>query len=277
MFLGWIFWGIVTSTNLINRDKNTESRLIDEELKQELSCYNKIIECNKEKALSYKKDTSQKFAILSVPASGAYFLQKLIFQLTGKTCEESIDAEFPMHYLDFSNVYRAYFEEVPNTKLVCLIRDLRDVFVSYAMDHGMGDTLDEKLLWTIVQGVPYRGNENRFIKDQVLEALRWMQDPNVLVLRYEDLIDPKKEEIDMRLITLNQFEGFFEVEWTSSEKEELIKKHWGKVETAHSKRGFPNGKIGSWKNYFKEAHIREFKKRYASYLIALGYESDNNW
>ncbi len=274
-----LFFSLFASSLLHSIDEN----LVKVDLQQngahlqELRCYLDQIDQKKKEALSFQKKTDQRFALLSIPASGAYFLRKVLYQLTGRESEEKVEAEFPMHYLDFSNLYREYFEDTPNTKLICLIRDLRDVFVSFALEHGEGNTIDEKLLWMITIGLDSPENKERFMKGHALEALRWMQDPNVLVFRYEDIVKREHDELDMREETVAQLAQFLEIEWSSEEKKNLLKEHWGKVDVSGSGDSFPNGKVGSWKKHFKEAHICEFKKRYGAYLIALGYESDNNW
>jgi len=40
---------------------------------------------------------------------------------------------------------------------------------------------------------------------------------------------------------------------------------------------FHEGKIGSWKKYFKERHKIAFKKIAGQLLIDLGYEKDFDW
>jgi hypothetical protein len=53
--------------------------------------------------------------------------------------------------------------------------------------------------------------------------------------------------------------------------ERLYKKHLGKGWS------FFKGKVGSWRDYFKEEHKAAVKEEVGDLLIELGYEKDYNW
>jgi hypothetical protein len=103
-------------------------------------------------------------------------------------------------------------------------------------------------------------------------ALKWLEQPNTLLIRFEDLVGPmgggSKEAQYLAMQRIADFIGYpFDEEVYNKISADLFGKS----------RTFRSGKIGGWKEAFTEEHKELFKERYSQILDGLGYEQDNNW
>ena len=99
----------------------------------------------------------------------------------------------------------------------------------------------------------------------------WLNHPQVLVLRFEDVINNRRE-------TLGQVADHFlkRVNTLPSSREQIIDALEANIDPKRSPT-FRSGKTGEWKKYFKEEHKKLFKDTAGDLLIQLGYEKDNDW
>lgn len=162
-----------------------------------------------------------------------------------------------------------------------ILRDPRDVVVSHvhyitemAPDHIHHryyteelKTFDERL------GVSILGLSNDFpdIAKRFAPFLGWLERPEVLTLRYEDLIIDRYAAIGQVLDHAMQ-RGFTPV----CERDTAIHKLAASIDPARSPT-FRSGKIGGWRDGFSEDNKRLFKAVAGDLLLKLGYERDADW
>lgn len=159
-------------------------------------------------------------------------------------------------------------------------RDPRDRIIShifYASDihegHAMRDyyrqieSMEQKINDTI-RGVPG-------LIENVTAAyesyLGWFDVPSVLKIRFEDLVNDKRQTIDKLLDHLTRHEVELAVE-----RNEAIERLVEEMAPKHSPT-FRAGKSGGWRKHFTEANKEIFKEVAGDLLIQLGYESSYEW
>ena len=168
--------------------------------------------------------------------------------------------------------------------MVFVYRDPRDMIVShvfYATEmhrgHGMHRyytevlrTMEERIN-AAIEGVDEEGVELSNIKEKYEHHLGWLQIPEVLSLRFEDLILDRDNALVCLLNYLGQ-RGFSPI-MTQDHSVLALKEA-----IAPSRSGtFRKGKPGNWQGYFTSANKTLFKEVAGNLLIQLGYEKDNGW
>lgn len=252
---------------------------------------------------------SDNFAALSFPGYTKDFSEKLFCEITGKTTSKranfsalmaqencrserelqlsKVDLEmhpfrfnkensYPLNLFTASNFYREFLQKFPEIKIVCAIRDLRDLVVEFVflytdqIDEYLGHNadIDEKLMWVISNGFSQKLPTYLSIREQAAEAVHWIRAQDILFLRMEDFIDSNANPKE----PLMQLRDYLNIH-VSSREFERYKGIYADKTCFQSEKSM----IGSWKIYFNEEHITEFKKRLGLYLIALGYEADDTW
>ncbi len=169
-----------------------------------------------------------------------------------------------------------YIREYP--KVIYLIRDGRDVYVSYYFHR--------------LKQLPVDCTFGEFLKSQDHYPCAWGEhvsswlirrsSSNFLIVRYEDLIDDclkqlkrianflslKQSEEQLKLATKkSSFDNMRRLEF---EKGRLYKDHGPKI-------FMRKGKTGDWKNFFGKNEKTIFKSREGQPLITLGYEFNGRW
>jgi hypothetical protein len=99
----------------------------------------------------------------------------------------------------------------------------------------------------------------------------WLERPEVLVVRFEDLIHNRRE-------ALGQIADHFlkRVDTLPASRDQVIDALETNIDPQRSPT-FRSGKTGEWKKYFKDEHKKLFKDVAGDLLAQLGYEKDNNW
>lgn len=181
------------------------------------------------------------------------------------------------------------------------IRDLRDYFVSlvhhcnrmvmvgYQQGHArpsfkclksyswwMSLNHDEKLLAliTLDRRVPYYTSaiKNSIARADEEIALSREFPEKVLITRFENWIGEKGGgSKDAFFTEMKKVLSFFGAQFGDVELQKVYELYYGVGFT------FDRGKMGRWREEFKQNHIDEFKKRWNEYLIRWGYESDAHW
>ena len=240
------------------------------------------------------------------PKSGGSWLGEMLSELTGiefpRNRFPSLKTQsiFHGHYLPKYGVQR-------NKKVICLVRDGRDVTVSYYFHqlflndktslnkkeikyytklYGFEDVNDvktnmPKFISHLNSHVPskffhflFPGTWSEFYKQWVNYSNK---NSNVLFVKYENLrLEP--------LFELKKILNFLEVENISDGRiQQIIRKHSFKAKTQR-KSGMENRKsfmrkgiVGDWKNYFTQDAIKEFKKHGQEGLELLNYEQNDTW
>lgn len=172
----------------------------------------------------------------------------------------------------------------PERATIFIYRDPRDMIVShvfYATEmhkgHGMHsyytnvlDSNEERINAQIL-GVSEPGYELSNIKTKYEAYFGWLAQPDVLCIRFEDLILNRDETIG---VILDYFarRGFT----PSITRREAIESL--KSAVAPRKSGtFRKGKPGNWREHFTEDNIKHFKQATGDLLVCWGYEKNTDW
>lgn len=196
-----------------------------------------------------------------------------IIQIMEEVQKPSVTTHFNFAYLLEPYAQQGYAK-------IVFIRDLRDVcvstvyFINEALDIILGTKapFNERLAFVIQNRHVWMDNSVFNIKKEANEALKWMQDPEVLVLRFEDLCGEKGGgSRESQLNVVRNVAGLLELSFGDDELQALADQVWGPSVT------FRKGEIGDWRRHFNKAHIRIFKSVLGEELIRLGYETGYDW
>jgi hypothetical protein len=172
----------------------------------------------------------------------------------------------------------------PGMASVFVFRDPRDMIISHVFyatemyqDHGMHRYYNEKLstmderINAAIGGVTEEGAELSSVKERYLRYMGWLEQSEVVCLRFEDLILNQETEFN-RLLDYLEVKGFR----SKINREQALKSLAAAI--APKKSGtFRKGKPGNWREYFTQANIDYFKEVAGDLLIQLDYEKDLNW
>ena len=164
-----------------------------------------------------------------------------------------------------------------------IYRDPRDMLVSqvfFATDmyeeHGMHayyKSLPDfgERLKVAITGIDRNGLYMVSVKQRYESVFQWLEQKNVLCIRFEDLIDNREAALNAMLD---------EVEKTGYKipvpREKALSVLVGAIQPKKS-HTFRSGKTGGWREYFTEEHKKLFKDIAGDLLVRLGYEKDNDW
>ncbi len=172
----------------------------------------------------------------------------------------------------------------PGRATMFVYRDPRDMIVSHIFyatqmhtNHWMHRYYTEQLqsmearINAAIVGVEQPGSELTPVRKRYQGYLGWLEQSQVLCMRFEDLILDRKAAFGR---FLDYLEGYgFTPKVTRSQA----------VETLHQailpkKSGtFRKGKPGNWREYFTDANKALFKAHTGDLLMRLGYEADSAW
>ena len=102
-------------------------------------------------------------------------------------------------------------------------------------------------------------------------VLEWLARPDVLCLRFEDLLEKRDSTLDRMLD---------EVEKTGYQFPPPGRKPsrpWRNSIQPSRSRTFRSGKTGGWREHFTAEHKRLFLDVAGDLLVQLGYERNNDW
>lgn len=163
-----------------------------------------------------------------------------------------------------------------------IFRDPRDVVVSHVfyvtdmearhVHHDYYSSLpdfDSRLKASIL-GRPDADMEFPDIAARFAPYLRWLDQPSVLKIHFEDLIGD-------RAATLDRLIGHFLSRVPLQTPRELILESLGSSINPSRSPTFRSGKTGDWRKHFTKEHKRVFKDVAGELLIKLGYETNNDW
>ena len=172
----------------------------------------------------------------------------------------------------------------PGKAMVFVYRDPRDMLVShvfYATDmhpgHGMHQYYTEVLssmeerLNAAIQGVDEKGAELINVKERYLNYLGWLNIPEALCLRFEDLVQDQEASF-RRLLSYLEGRGMR----LQVSQETAIAALKSSV-APHKSGTFRKGKPGNWQEYFTPQNTQIFKEIAGDLLIQMGYEKDLDW
>ena len=162
-------------------------------------------------------------------------------------------------------------------------RDPRDLLISqvfFATDmyeehgmHGYYNSLPDfgERLKVAITGIDRDGLYMVNVKQRYEGVFKWLEQKNVLCIRFEDLINSRDATLEAMLD---------EVEKTGykilAPRERALSILVQAIQPKKS-HTFRSGKTGAWKEHFKEEHKKLFKDVAEDLLLKLGYEKNNDW
>jgi len=163
-----------------------------------------------------------------------------------------------------------------------IFRDPRDVVVSHVfyvtemesrhVHHAYYQSLsdfDSRLTVSIL-GRPDAGVEFPNIAERFAPYLGWLDQPQVLTIHFEDLIQD-------RVQALNRIIDHFLARVPLQSNRQLILDTLESSINPTKSPTFRSGKTGEWRKYFTDEHKKIFKECAGDLLIRLGYEKNNDW
>jgi hypothetical protein len=167
---------------------------------------------------------------------------------------------------------------------IFVYRDPRDVIVShvfYATDihkgHGMHAYYSENLssieerIDAAILGVQEPGHELASIRSKYNHYLGWLEEADVLSIKFENLILDRRNCFEVILNYL--VKRGFSLKLARSQAVSVLEKA---VEPGRSGT-YRKAQPGNWREHFTERNIKNFKQSTGNLLDMLGYESDNSW
>ena len=163
-----------------------------------------------------------------------------------------------------------------------IFRDPRDVVVSHVfyvtdmearhVHHDYYQSLPDfnARLKVSILGRPDADVEFPNIADRFAPYLGWLDQPAVMTIHFEDLIND-------RAATLSRIIDHFLTRVLLQAPRQLILESLELSINPRRSPTFRSGKTGEWKKYFTEEHTKIFKDVAGDLLVQLGYEKDNNW
>ncbi|HSB00440.1 MAG TPA: sulfotransferase domain-containing protein [Anaerolineales bacterium] len=163
-----------------------------------------------------------------------------------------------------------------------IFRDPRDVAVSHVfyvtdmearhVHHDYYQSLPDfnARLRVSILGRPDANVEFPNIAERFAPYLGWLDQPAVLTIHFEDLIND-------RLRTLERISAHFLARVPLQAPRQSILEALESSINPQRSPTFRSGKTGEWKKYFTEEHKKTFKEVAGDLLIRLGYEKDHHW
>lgn len=172
----------------------------------------------------------------------------------------------------------------PGMASVFVYRDPRDMIVSHVFyatemypEHGMHDyyhekteTMEERIDAAIL-GVNEHNTKMRGVNARYEAYMGWLDIPDVLSLRFEELIQDRDTSFN-RLLDYLELKGF----GSMIDREKALELMASAVVPKKSGT-FRKGKPGNWREYFTQENIKKFKGSTGDLLVKLGYEQNADW
>lgn len=164
-----------------------------------------------------------------------------------------------------------------------IYRDPRDMLVSqvfFATDmhegHGMHEYYNSlpdfgARLKVAITGIDRDGLKMVSVKQRYEGVFQWLDQKNVMCIRFEDLINNRDATL---LSMLDEVEKTGYKIPTPREKALTVLVEAIQPGKSHT---FRSGKTGGWVNHFSEEHKSLFKDVAGDLLVRLGYEENNDW
>jgi hypothetical protein len=164
-----------------------------------------------------------------------------------------------------------------------IYRDPRDLLVSqvyFATDmreeHGMHayyQSLPDVAarLKVAITGIDRDGLRMVSVRERYTGVFKWLEQPAVMCIRFEDLIDQRDATLNAML---DQTEKTGYKIPTPREKSIQILTKAIQPKKSHT---FRSGKTGGWREHFSDEHKALFKEVAGDLLVRLGYEESNEW
>ena len=164
-----------------------------------------------------------------------------------------------------------------------IYRDPRDMLVSqvfFATDmhaeHGMHafyQSLPDfgERLKIAITGIDRDGLKMVSVKQRYEGVFAWLEQPGVMCIRFEDLIDKRDATLNAMLDAVEK--TGYRISTPRQRALEIL------VKAIQPKKShtFRSGTTGGWREYFTDEHKSLFKDVAGDLLVKLSYEKDNDW
>ena len=109
------------------------------------------------------------------------------------------------------------------------------------------------------------------VKERYEGVFQWLEQKNVLCLRFEDLINNRNATLNAMLDEVDK--TGYKIPMPREKALENL------IESIQPKKShtFRAGKTGGWKTYFTEEHKTLFKDIAGDLVVRLRYEKSNDW
>jgi hypothetical protein len=246
--------------------------------------------------------TTPVFGLMTVPKCGTHLLMKCLSLLQARRWRvpfsqglnnfEFLDMQVSLARLDstlhqqnfyvmhaqFSPLFRNFLNIHPEFPMILGIRDLHDAIVSLAHHFsssieriiGPKATLEQKINF-LLKTVDKKTAANIPILKHHAEGLMTLfNHPNVLVVRFEDLVGSKGGGDDeVQRITIQKIANHIGATVSPTRIKEIQAILFGNTGLRSST--FRNGQQGAWRNVLTPEQIALFNKNYGDIQLALGY------
>lgn len=207
----------------------------------------------------------------------------------GSACDSSIVRS---HLMYCDEVLDALKEH--NCKTLFIYRDLRDVALSHARwvcneeqiflhdIYSKQPSFEQQLMYSIEGlpvGSPFGSNVSQpNIGQDFSRWLGWLNDPNTMAVKFEDLVGERGGGCeDTRLHLIQKIMDYLEIDLPPEKIKREFASHIMNPRESHTFRKGGKGSKGGWRASFTQEHIDAFKKVAGDLLIELGYEKDYSW
>ena len=185
-------------------------------------------------------------------------------------------------YLDATQENASFLTETGRVNYF-IYRDPRDMLVSqvfFATDmhgeHGMHDYYNSlpdfgARLNVAITGIDRDGLKMVSVKQRYEGVFQWLEQKNVMCLRFEDLINNRDVTLNAMLDEVEK--TGYKIPTPRAQALAIL------VDAIQPKKShtFRSGKTGGWKQHFTDEHKKLFKDVAGDLLVRLGYEKNNDW
>jgi hypothetical protein len=222
--------------------------------------------------------------LVSMPKGGTHLAEKCLSLLTQKNVDmrevDLLNPHDPRYKNYFCSVH--FFENsLPRShdwKLILNIRDLRDVIVSFNNRSFAPEGYDQKL-WdslTEEEKISYFINDYEGVFNPLIQTYDFLalleSDPKSVVIRFENLVGPLGGgSLELQKREIEKIADYLNISVSEEDIAAIAGNIFGNTST------FKMGQIGAWKTKFTPQHKKDFKARFGSLLIKLGYAQDDDW
>lgn len=190
---------------------------------------------------------------------------------------------FALAHCNLAEPFTHFSQTHPEYVKILHVRDLRDTLISCLffqkplIENAIGSSSIGEMLLYLIREMKKSSFPHCImnIYRQAEQAAILMDDPEFVVTRFENLVGEKgggtieKQRQDVQVIA-----EALNVELTAEKEEWILSDLFGVQNGPSIKMTFREGRIGRWKDYFKEEHRVEFEKEWGDLQLALGYDLD---